>query len=358
MDQCTRRIVGFGVHRGAVDGVGLCRMFNRATRCHTPPTYLSSDHDPMYRFHQWPANLWILDVKEIKTVPYVPLSHPFVERLIGTVRRECLDRTLFWTAADLEGKLLEFQRFYNGHKGACGTRRAHAGTAHGHGLRTREYSFVPMGTALSWAVSDANGGMTCVRWNALEETSCTQAASTDQRHRVLSAYLKLAGYEFVQKPQQRAERLPSTIENSPRTGALSETMNSTAPQSCCTYQKDNRRQWTFGPECERRSRCQIVVSLDTLTSSRTSSPTCPTTYERPFGRCPKAEAGEAEVAIMKSDTTLKRGILWALSVMCVVRDRAGLVEHLRRSDHQDSKELKLIDHRVVPTTVGGNQLEL
>ena len=38
---------------------------------------------------------------------------PFVERLIGTIRRECLDRTLFWTAADLETKLLDFQRFYN-----------------------------------------------------------------------------------------------------------------------------------------------------------------------------------------------------------------------------------------------------
>ena len=85
MDQWTRRIVGFGVHRGAVDGVGLCRMFNRATHGHTPPTYLSSDHDPLYRFHQWQANLRILDVREIKTVPYVPLSHPFVERLIGTV---------------------------------------------------------------------------------------------------------------------------------------------------------------------------------------------------------------------------------------------------------------------------------
>jgi hypothetical protein len=59
-------------------------------------------------------------VKDIKTVPYVPLSHPFVERLIGTIRRECLDRTLFWTAADLEGKLLDFQRYYNGH-------RTHAG---------------------------------------------------------------------------------------------------------------------------------------------------------------------------------------------------------------------------------------
>ncbi len=116
MDQCTRRIVGFGVHRGVVDGVGLCRMFNRATRCHTPPTYLSSDDDPLYRFHQWQANLRILDVKEIKTVPYVPLSHPFVERLIGTIRRECLDRTLFWTTAELEMKLLDFQRYYNGHR--------------------------------------------------------------------------------------------------------------------------------------------------------------------------------------------------------------------------------------------------
>jgi putative transposase len=120
MDQFTRRIVGFGVHRGVVDGVGLCRMFNRATRCHTQPTYLSSDHDPLYRFHQWQANLRILDVAAIKTVPYVPLSHPFVERLIGTIRRECLDLTFFWTAADLEMKLLDFQRYYNGH-------RTHAG---------------------------------------------------------------------------------------------------------------------------------------------------------------------------------------------------------------------------------------
>ena len=120
MDQCTRRIVGFGVQRGVVDGVGLCRMFNRATRGHTPPTHLTSDHDPLYRFHQWKANLRILNVQEIKTVPYVPLSHPFVERLIGTIRRECLDRVLFWTAADLEMKLLEFQSYYNGH-------RTHAG---------------------------------------------------------------------------------------------------------------------------------------------------------------------------------------------------------------------------------------
>src|SRR5712671_3648164 len=122
MDQCTRRVIGFGVHSGIVDGVALCRMFHRAIRGQRLAKYLSSDHDPLYRFHTWQANLRVLDVTEIKTVPYVPLSHPFVERLIGTIRRECLDRTLFWTAADLELKLLDFQRYFNGY-------RAHAGLA-------------------------------------------------------------------------------------------------------------------------------------------------------------------------------------------------------------------------------------
>src|SRR5438445_6149313 len=67
-------------------------------------------------YFQWQANLRVLDVTEIKTVPYVPLSHPFIERLIGTIRRECLDRTLFWTAQDLEAKLLDFQRYFNEHR--------------------------------------------------------------------------------------------------------------------------------------------------------------------------------------------------------------------------------------------------
>ena len=65
-------------------------MFKQAIRGAGLPKYLSSDHDPLYRFHQWEANLRILDVTEIKTVPYTPCSHPFVERLVGTIRRKCL----------------------------------------------------------------------------------------------------------------------------------------------------------------------------------------------------------------------------------------------------------------------------
>jgi putative transposase len=80
------------------------------------PKYLSSDHDPLYTFPPWQANLRILEVTEIKTVPYVPLCHPFVERLIGTVRREYLDPMLFWTSADLSNQLLDFRTYFNHHR--------------------------------------------------------------------------------------------------------------------------------------------------------------------------------------------------------------------------------------------------
>jgi hypothetical protein len=104
--------------------------------------------------------LRILDVDEIKTVPYVPFSHPFVERLIGTIRRECLDRLLFWTAADLELKLLEFQRYYNGHRAPCGAERESAGIDPRRTRRPRESPLVSLATALSWALSHADGGVT------------------------------------------------------------------------------------------------------------------------------------------------------------------------------------------------------
>ena len=113
MDQFSRRIIGFAVHKGALDGPTVCRMFNSIIGGTTIPRYLSSDNDPLFLFHQWNANLRILDVTEVKTVAYVPLSHPFVERLIGTIRREYLDQVPFWSALGLERKLRLFREYYN-----------------------------------------------------------------------------------------------------------------------------------------------------------------------------------------------------------------------------------------------------
>ena len=66
---------------------------------------------------RWTANLRILEIDEIKTVPHAPLSHPFVERLVGTMRREFLDDVPFWNARDLERKLADFQAYYNAARG-------------------------------------------------------------------------------------------------------------------------------------------------------------------------------------------------------------------------------------------------
>ena len=116
MDQFTRRIIGFGVHAGDVEGLVLCRLFNRIVAGTDTPRYLSSDHDPLFEYHRWQANLRVLDVKEIKTVPSLPLSHPFVERLIETTRREFLDHVMFWNSLDLTRKLDSFRDYYNGQR--------------------------------------------------------------------------------------------------------------------------------------------------------------------------------------------------------------------------------------------------
>ena len=41
------------------------------------------------------------------------MSLPFVERLIGTIRRELLDQVPFWTSPDLERRLSDFMRYHD-----------------------------------------------------------------------------------------------------------------------------------------------------------------------------------------------------------------------------------------------------
>ena len=77
-------------------------MFNHAIVRQGVPRHLSSDNDPLFDFHRWNANLRVLDVDELKTVPYTPTSHPFAERLMGTIRREYLDNVFLWNTVDLE----------------------------------------------------------------------------------------------------------------------------------------------------------------------------------------------------------------------------------------------------------------
>ena len=101
------------LHAGDVGGPTLCRLFNQIIARSTLPRRISTDHDPLFEFHRWKANLRILEIDEVKTVAYVALSHPFIERLIGSVRREFLDHVLFRNSLDLERKLTALKDYYN-----------------------------------------------------------------------------------------------------------------------------------------------------------------------------------------------------------------------------------------------------
>jgi transposase InsO family protein len=154
MDQCTRRLVGFGVQCGGVTGAEVCRMFNAAMHGQNVPRHLSTDHDPVFEAHRWMANLRILEIDEIKTVPHVPWSHPFVERVIGTVRREFLDQVLFWNAGDLERKLADSRV----------TTTKPVGTRHWQG-RHRWPSRVDTGRSLPPSIACA-GSLTAGTWSS------------------------------------------------------------------------------------------------------------------------------------------------------------------------------------------------
>jgi putative transposase len=113
MDQYTRRIIGVAVHAGDLDGPAICKMFPFIRPSDLAPKHLSTDHDPLFQYLRWKANLRVLEIDEIKTVPEVPRSHPFIERLIGTVRREYLDTQLFWGEVDLQRRLESFTEYYS-----------------------------------------------------------------------------------------------------------------------------------------------------------------------------------------------------------------------------------------------------
>ncbi len=54
-----------------------------------------------------------LDLAEVKTAPRSPWQNPYVERVIGTIRRECLDHIVPVSEQHVRRTLCEFAEYYN-----------------------------------------------------------------------------------------------------------------------------------------------------------------------------------------------------------------------------------------------------
>jgi putative transposase len=79
----------------------------------TVPRYLLRDRDTIYgeRFRR---RVRSLGIEEVRTAPRSPWQNPYVERLIGSIRRECLDHVIVFNARHLKRLLCSYFTYYHG----------------------------------------------------------------------------------------------------------------------------------------------------------------------------------------------------------------------------------------------------
>jgi transposase InsO family protein len=90
----------------------LARQITEAFPWASAPAYLVRDNDRAYR-HAFTSRVRAMGIRDRPISPGSPWQNPYVERLIGTVRRECLDRVLVFGEAHLRQILSSYAAPYN-----------------------------------------------------------------------------------------------------------------------------------------------------------------------------------------------------------------------------------------------------
>jgi len=101
-----RRVVQWNVTSGA-SAEWTAQQIVEAFPEDTVPRYLLRDRDGVYGA-PFSRRISGLGIEEVKTAPHSPWQNPFAERLVGSIRRECLDHVIVLG----EGHLLAILRSY------------------------------------------------------------------------------------------------------------------------------------------------------------------------------------------------------------------------------------------------------
>ena len=78
----------------------------------TAPRYLLRDRDGIYSPY-FADRVRGMDIEEVLIAPHSPWQNPYIERLIGSIRRECLDHILVISEAHLRRVLREYFAYYH-----------------------------------------------------------------------------------------------------------------------------------------------------------------------------------------------------------------------------------------------------
>src|SRR5262249_10515896 len=107
----SRKIVHVGVTRHPTD-TWLAQQIREATPFGSAPNYLIHDNDAKFSAH-FAAVAAGVNIKVLKTPFRAPKANAFVERLLGSVRRECLDHVLIFGERHLHTVIRAYVAYYN-----------------------------------------------------------------------------------------------------------------------------------------------------------------------------------------------------------------------------------------------------
>ena len=106
-----RRIVRFDVTQHPTSA-WLSRQVTEAFPWDTAPRYLLRDRDAAYGF-DFRKGVEAMGITEVVTAPRSPWQNPYVERVIGSLRRECLDYIVIFNERHLRRVLSSYVDYYH-----------------------------------------------------------------------------------------------------------------------------------------------------------------------------------------------------------------------------------------------------
>jgi len=105
-----RRVVHFGVTEHPTQEWTMLQM-REAFPWDQAPRYLLRDRDAIYG-RDFSATTRDMGTEEVLTAPRSSWQNPYAERLVGSIRRECLDHVIVWNQRSLRRTLLRYFAYY------------------------------------------------------------------------------------------------------------------------------------------------------------------------------------------------------------------------------------------------------
>ena len=110
-----RRIVQFGVTQHPT-AIWIAQQITEAFPWDTAPRYMIRDRDASYGTVAR-ERLAGMGITEVLTAPRSPWQSPYVERIIGSIRHECLDHVIVLNERHLRRLLASYMTYY--HRSRC-----------------------------------------------------------------------------------------------------------------------------------------------------------------------------------------------------------------------------------------------